>query len=228
MENKKTLILSIIGILVLVIAVVGVSFAMYTFTGTGSKTNVIQTGSITLNVDKETGNSFTFDGAYPMTDEKGIESTENSAAVGVSADWNTTSPITIKYDLGIEVVSEGATLTEDYVKVALLDNSNKVLVGTEKNTTNLTGGVTIASLANVAGPNGFITTYGLAGGTLTDSGTTDTYTIKAWVSDAYDLPVDAANSTTDNSGNLTTDGLHKKQTAEETFKFKIVVAAEQV
>ena len=40
-NNKKTLILSIVGILVLVIAVVGVSFAMYSFTGTGTKENVI-------------------------------------------------------------------------------------------------------------------------------------------------------------------------------------------
>ena len=209
MENKKTLILSIIGILVLVIAVVGVSFAMYSFTGTGSKTNTIQTGSITLNVDKAAGNSFTFDGAY-------------------SANWGGTAPITIKYDLGIEVVQAGATLTEDYVKVALLDSSNKVLVGSEKGTTNLTGGVTIGSLKNVAAPNGYITQYGLAGGTLTNSGTTDTYTIKAWVSDAYDLAVDPAKSTTDNQGNLTTDGLHKKETKSETFKFKIVVEAVQV
>lgn len=228
MENKKTLILSIIGILVLVIAVVGVSFAMYSFTGTGSKTNTIQTGSITLNVDKAAGNSFTFDGAYSMSDSKALDQTDNSATVGVSANWGGTAPITIKYDLGIEVVQAGATLTEDYVKVALLDSSNKVLVGSEKGTTNLTGGVTIGSLKNVAAPNGYITQYGLAGGTLTNSGTTDTYTIKAWVSDAYDLAVDPAKSTTDNQGNLTTDGLHKKETKSETFKFKIVVQAVQV
>ena len=45
-NNKKTLILSIIGILVLVIAVVGVSFAMFTFSGTGTKENVLKTGTI--------------------------------------------------------------------------------------------------------------------------------------------------------------------------------------
>ena len=163
-----------------------------------------------------------------MSDEKGIEATNNAATVGVSANWETSSPITIKYDLGIEVVQSGATLTEDYVKVALLDSSNKVVVGTEKGTTNLTGGVTIGSLKTVAAPNGYITAYGLTGGTLTTSGSTDSYTIKAWVSNDYDLAVDKANSTTDNEGNLTTDGLHKKQTASETFKFKIVVEAVQV
>ena len=47
-NNKKTLILSIIGILVLVIAVVGVSFAMYSFSGTGTKQNVITTGTVSM------------------------------------------------------------------------------------------------------------------------------------------------------------------------------------
>ena len=35
MENNKTMILSILGVLVLVIAVVGVSFAMYSFSAQG-------------------------------------------------------------------------------------------------------------------------------------------------------------------------------------------------
>ena len=238
MENKKTLILSIVGILVLVVAVVGISFAMYTFTGTGSQTNVIQTGSITLNVAKESGNSFTFDGSYPMTDAKGVSLTENKAEVAVSATWNTTAPVTIKYDLGVEVVSEGAKiidLTEDYVKIALVDSTGKVVVGTEAGEQNLTGGVTIGSLKETAGPNNLITAYGLTGGTLSTSGTIDKYTVYAWVADNYELPVDAANSTTDNDGSLPiTDGsataepLHKKQTANEVFKFKLVVSAKQI
>ena len=52
-NNKKTLILSIVGILVLVIAVVGVSFAMYSFTGTGTKENVITTGTVSMSFDPD-------------------------------------------------------------------------------------------------------------------------------------------------------------------------------
>ena len=87
MENKKTLIISIVGILVLVIAVIGISFAAYTYAATGTKTNLIRTGSITLDVGKAEGNSFVFDGTYPMTDSKGVSLTENRAEVAVSSSW---------------------------------------------------------------------------------------------------------------------------------------------
>ena len=229
MENKKTLILSIIGILVLVGAVIGISVAMYTYAGTGTKTNLIKTGSITLDVAKAEGNSFTFDGTYPMKDSKGISLTENRAEVAVSSSWTGNTPVTIKYDLGIEIVSEGATLKSNYIKVALVDSTGKVLVGTGSGT-NLTGGVTISSLANTKGPNNLITTYGLTGGTISASGTTDKYTIYGWVSDSYDLPVDKTNTTSDNTGTASNNNntLHKKQTGSETFKFRIKVIGSQV
>ena len=228
MENKKTLIISIVGILVLVIAVIGISFAAFTYAATGTKTNLIRTGSITLDVGKAEGNSFVFDGTYPMTDSKGVSLTENRAEVAVSSSWPSSAPMTIKYDLGIEIVSEGATLKSNYIKVALVDSTGKVLVG-QGSGTNLTGGVTISSLASTKGPNNLITTYGLTGGTISASGTTDRYTIMAWVSEEYDLPVDKTNTTTDNSGNNSiTSGLHKKQTGSETYKFKVKVIGTQV
>jgi len=229
MENKKTLIVSIIGILVLIGAVIGVSIAMYTFSGTGTKTNLIKTGQITLDVAKAEGNSFTFDGTYPMTDSKGVSLTENSAEISVSSSWTGNTPVTIKYDLGIEIVSEGTTLKSNYIKVALVDSTGKVIVG-QGSGTNLTGGVTISSLASTKGPNNLITTYGLTGGTISASGTTDKYTIYGWVSDQYDLPVDKTNTTSDNTGTASNNNntLHKKQTGSETFKFRIKVIGTQV
>ena len=229
MENKKTLIVSIIGILVLIGAVIGVSIAMYTFSGTGTKTNLIKTGQITLDVAKAEGNSFTFDGTYPMTDSKGVSLTENSAEISVSSSWTGNTPVTIKYDLGIEIVSEGTTLKSNYIKVALVDSTGKVIVG-QGSGTNLTGGVTISSLASTKGPNNLITTYGLTGGTISASGTTDKYTIYGWVSDQYDLPVDKTNTTSDNTGTASNNNntLHKQQTGSETFKFRIKVIGSQV
>src|SRR5574344_866369 len=96
-NNKKTLILSIIGILVLVIAVVGVSFAMYSFSGTGSKQNVIQTGTVTMNFNPD--NNFTVTNKYPMSDAQGIAQTDSKATFGVNANWGS-STMTINYDLG--------------------------------------------------------------------------------------------------------------------------------
>ena len=78
-NNKKTLILSIVGILVLVIAVIGVSFAMYTFTGTGTQENVIQTGTVTMSFNPD--NNFAVTNQYPMSDAKGIATNANKATI---------------------------------------------------------------------------------------------------------------------------------------------------
>ena len=213
-DNKRTLILSIVGILVLVIAVVGVSFAMYSFTGTGTKQNVIQTGTVSMSFDPD--NNFNVTNQYPMSDAKGIAQSDNKATFGVTGDWGT-SVMTIDYDLGITNITAGDTLTADYIKVALLDGQGNVKVGTKDGDGKLTGGVTIASLASTAGPNNLIATYGLTGGTLATSGQTDNYTILAYVSNEYNLPTDADN---------TVDGV-RKTTKSETFSFKVGVSASQ-
>ena len=49
-NDSKQIILSIIGLLVLVIAVVGVSFAFFNYSKNGEKNNVITTGSITFSL----------------------------------------------------------------------------------------------------------------------------------------------------------------------------------
>lgn len=224
-NNKKTLILSIIGILVLVIAVVGVSFAMYSFSGTGTKQNVITTGTVSMSFS-EGSNNFTLQNKYPMSDAKGISQADNKATFGVTGTW-ASSTLTINYDLGITNITPGTTLTEDYIKVALLGSDGTVIVGAKDGEGNLTSGVTIASLKTVKGPNNLITTYGLTGGTISTSGATDSYTILAYVADNYNLPTDKANTTTDNGGTASRDLTSKKTTASEEFSFKVGVKAAQ-
>lgn len=229
MENKKTLILSIIGILVLVIAVVGVSFAMYTFSGTGTKKNTITTGSISVDI---TGAPFNFDGKYPMSDAKGMEATDNIQTVTVKSTWPTGTPVKVNYDLGLQLGEANGTLNANYVKVLVKNQDGTVLVGGGKGSTTATGGTLISELSEVAGPNKLISAYGIAGGTFVQGGVTDTYTVQAWVADNYVLPVDTANTTNpeDTTGTLDNAGgtLHQKQTAANTFKFKVIMKASQV
>ena len=216
-NNKKTLILSIVGILVLVIAVVGVSFAMYSFTGTGTKENVITTGTVSMSFDPD--NNMTLTNQYPMSDAKGVEQETNKVEFGVTADF-TNASMTINYDLGITNITAGDTLTSEYIKVALLDGEDNVIVGTKgTGATDLTAGVTIASLQAKAGTNGLIDEYALTSGTITTSGQTDSYTLIAYVSDQYDLPTDAGQA---GSGTTQT-----KATKSETYSFKVGVSAAQ-
>ena len=144
-NHKKTLILSIIGILVLIIAVVGVSFAMFTFTGTGTKENILKTGTITISFDDATeDNKIEITNQYPESDTTGMADTNNETTFTVKGDWGT-SPLTVNYEVGLSDVTPGATLTNQYVKVAIKKGSTYVKGSA-------TGGVAISTFAADAGP----------------------------------------------------------------------------
>ena len=70
MNNKKQLILSIGLTLVLVLMIVGISYAAFQFTGLGSRPNTITTGAITMSYEEST-NVISMSGALPTTDATG-------------------------------------------------------------------------------------------------------------------------------------------------------------
>ena len=223
-NNKKTLILSIIGILVLVIAVVGVSFAMFTFSGAGTKENILRTGTISVNFDDETeDNKITITNEYPEDDTTGMADPDNTTTFTVEGDWGN-SPMTVNYEVGLSDIVPGSSLTESFVKVAIQKNGTYVKG-------NANGGVLISSFASDAGTLNLIQDHYVTNGTLTNGDLTDTFTVKAYVSDTYDLPTDNANSTNPEAenGTLNNNGgtLHKKTSASETFSFKVKVVAQQ-
>ncbi len=236
-SNKKVLILSILGVLVLIIAVVGVSYAMYTFSANGSKENVITTGIVKINFDNSDLN---FDGVegddasgtidltnqYPMTDTVGLAQTGTEDVLGFTISAELSGKIKIVYDLGVEVVSSGKTLTEDYIKLALYEyQSNQPVLITQTPRT-------IKELKDSAGVNGCMDSYVLTNGEFTGTGGSTeqkkNYIVKAWVADTYKLPTVPETGTTDTE-NQPTDGdvTHESHTESEEFKFKIKLVAEQ-
>ena len=70
MNNKKQLILSIGLTLVLVLMIVGISYAAFKFVGLGNKPNTITTGAITMEYEEST-NTISMTGALPTTDATG-------------------------------------------------------------------------------------------------------------------------------------------------------------
>ncbi len=71
-NNSKQAILSIVGIAILVIAVVGVSFAFFTYSKQGETNNVITTGSIKFEY-VEAENGMTITEQFPMSDADGVK-----------------------------------------------------------------------------------------------------------------------------------------------------------
>ena len=70
MNNKKQLLLSIGLVLILVLMIVGISYAAFKFTGLGNKPNTITTGAITMEYTEST-NKISMTGALPTTDATG-------------------------------------------------------------------------------------------------------------------------------------------------------------
>ena len=70
MDKKKQLLLSIGLVLILVLMIVGISYAAFKFTGLGTKPNTITTGVITMEYEEST-NTISMTGALPTTDATG-------------------------------------------------------------------------------------------------------------------------------------------------------------
>ena len=240
MDNKKTLMLSVIGVLVLIVVVVGVSYAMYSFTGTGTKENVITTGSISVVVDPTqdpvTGGALSdqtqikLTNQYAMTDGTGsaITPVEWESAllkfyVAATLNGNTT----INYEIGITKNACSET-TEGGVTYGCLQDS-EVNFNLKKGTGYVKGGagtgVAFSTIAGAAGnlgqannAEGRIANYLLDADSFTASGL-KTYELRAWVNDKYVLPTkDTSNA----------DGtVHSNASLSEKYEFKIKLYAEQ-
>lgn len=237
MDNKKTLMLSVIGVLVLIVVVVGVSYAMYSFTGTGTKENVITTGSISVVVDPENNpeaqnqTQIKLTNQYAMTDGRGsaITPVEGESAllkfyVAATLNGNTT----IKYEVGITKNACSET-TDGGVTYGCLQDS-EVNFNLKKGTGYLKGGagtgVAFSTIAGVEGnlgkannAEGRIANYLLDADSFTASGL-KTYELRAWVNDKYVLP------TKDTSNEAGT--VHSNESLSEKYEFKIKLYAEQV
>ena len=70
MDKKKQLLLSIGLVLILVLMIVGISYAAFKFVGLGNKPNTITTGAITMEYTEST-NTISMTGALPTTDTTG-------------------------------------------------------------------------------------------------------------------------------------------------------------
>ena len=127
-NSSKQILLSVLGVAILVVAVVGVSFAAFTYAGVGKKENTITTGTITMNyTEGQKGISIT--NAMPVSDDVGKTITAEDPKSGSITeggagvfDFNVNATIngsvTIKYD--IMAVKKGeSTLEDQYAKLYL-------------------------------------------------------------------------------------------------------------
>ena len=121
MNNKKTkkadIVAKILGIILGIVFVLGISYALYMVTIYGKKENKIITGTLRLELidtDKENPEKYTninIDNAYPISDKEGLATTPYTFTL------KNTGNIDSKYTISLEV-NDTSTLPADSVKFA--------------------------------------------------------------------------------------------------------------
>lgn len=183
-NNSKQAVLSIVGIAVLVIAVVGVSFAFFTYSKTGTTNNVITTGSIAFEF-KETSNGLSLTNKFPQSDAEGKSNP--------TFDFKVTGNIpTTMQPINYSVYAIKGDVPEGYAEAKRLKNSEINFYATTTGGT-IQGGYGTATdpdygavvTSDIDTPTGLL----IATGTIEPTGLAieDSYSITMWVNDSVKI-----------------------------------------
>ena len=184
-NSSKQILISILGVAILIVAVVGISFAAFTYVGTGQTTNTITTGTITMSYTEDT-NGITLTDALPITDESG----KALSAEGQYFDFTVNARIIGK---GTTQLNYAITATE--VTNSLPNTGVKVYLTSNSDSTVELAPTLVSKLPQAQSGNSAGATVGeriLKSGTInTTDETVDqttTYRLRMWVDQNYTAP----------------------------------------
>ena len=119
MKQKKEKIIILGLILIMIIAVVGVSYAAFSYTDTGTKVNSITTGAITMTYT-ESDNNINMSGALPITDKTGTVRLTEGEYFDFTISSNITGNVNINYEISAkDVTSSGRKIDGSNIKLYL-------------------------------------------------------------------------------------------------------------
>ncbi len=181
MENSgnKEILLSIVGIAVLVIALIGVSFAFFTYSKTGTMNNVITTGQIKFSYEDDS--ALTLENQFPKSNSEGAQNDKFTFRV-IGQAPSTSSPINYTVYAIAGDPREGKTRMKDNEISLQVTSTGGTVTGSYQ-----TGGVAGNSTSG----------FQIASGTIPASGVekTDSYSLTMWVNDSVTISDTDANAT---------------------------------
>ena len=187
-NSSKQVLLSVLAVAILVVAVVGVSFAFFTYSKQGETVNTITTGTLVFSYN-EPANGILLEDAVPMSDSDAKTTLVSGRNV---FDFTVTSTIngnaTINYEITAKESTDQSdigTLESKYVKVSLdkVDGGRETPVKAATYYDDLTAG-TIATGDKLLGTGSATNSSG--------SPVTTTYRLRMWMAeqDADGTPVE--------------------------------------
>ena len=177
-NSQKRVLLSVLGVAILVVAVIGISFAAYTGQGSANE-NTITTGTLMVGYSEDSS-AINIQNALPMSDDEAmspdnLSGETDSFIFTVSSKAN--DPVSIPYTITLTPDNEGVAnvLPDNKVKVWLTSDEGQVLAPTLVSA--LTSGTGNRADSKI-----------LAQETMTGNSqvNTVTYTLKMWVDSTYD------------------------------------------
>lgn len=184
-NSSKQILLSVLGVAILVVAVVGISFAAFSYSKTGEKENTITTGTITMSYT-EGKNGITLTDALPITDDAG----KALSAEGQYFDFTVNAKIvgkgTTKIDYVITATEVTTSLPSTGVKAYLTSNTD----ATVELAPTIVSTLPLTESGNSAGaPVGeHILKSGSISTTDNSVNETTTYRLRMWVDQNYQAP----------------------------------------
>ena len=180
MDKKRQLLLSIGLVLILVLMIVGISYAAFKFVGLGQKENTITTGAITMEYTEST-NTISMTGALPTTDTTG----KVRLTKGEYFDFTIKSSIQGNANINWEIAAEDVTPSS----AKKMDGKNIKLYLTKLDSTGAETQVMAPKVYNASTsantktgrPSGVMS---LATGTMSTSETTN-YRLRMYVDEDY-------------------------------------------
>ena len=179
-NSSKQILLSVLGVAILVVAVVGISFAAFSYSKTGEKENTITTGTITMTYTEPT-NGINLTDALPITDTAGKALSGDNNTFDFTVTATIAGTTTINYAI-TAVKGDGCTVADDGIKVYLTDQNDAEVLAPTKVTA-----LSKTASGNAAGAPA--DQYVLKTGTYKAAGTTtENYRLRMWVADDYVAP----------------------------------------
>ena len=115
-NSSRKVLLSVLGVAILVVAVIGVSFALYSTSSTG-KVNSISTGTITMSYT-EPSNGINLTNALPISDAEGKSLNGEGNVFTFTVSATASGTVTVPYEINITKDSS-TTLADGAVAVYL-------------------------------------------------------------------------------------------------------------
>ena len=176
MEKKNKKIWIIGGLVLCLIAVIGITFAFFSTGGTQEQTNILNSGCLNIELT-DASTSINLTNTYPISDVEGVDSTSYDFTIRNTCDTPT------NYSINLESLKQVSnSLNADYIKVSLSSDTFDNVISKLSDNTKATPEI-----------DGAYESYTLYTGNL-GANETKTYHLKLWID--YDATVsEAANKT---------------------------------